>query len=87
MFIGLKVVLSVSGDMLFENEQRLRQQKVEEVTKQKVEEVTKGKETRAVWNGATKMEAARPACAPSSVYREHKMRSRWWRKLSGVLTK
>ena len=64
MFIGLKVVLSVSGDMLFENEQCLRQQKVEEVTK--------GNETRAVWNGATKMEAARPACAPSSAYQEHR---------------
>jgi len=72
MLIGLKVVLSVSGDVLFENEQRLQQQKVEEVTKQKVEEVTKGNETRAVWNGATKMEAARPACAPSSAYQEHR---------------
>ncbi len=41
MFIGLKVVLSVSGDMLFENEQCVRQQKVEEITK--------GNETRAVW--------------------------------------
>jgi len=64
MFIGLKVVLSVSGDMLFENEQCVRQQKVEEVTK--------GNETRAVWNGATKMEAARPACAPSTAYQEHR---------------
>jgi hypothetical protein len=64
MFIGLKVVLSVSGDMLFENEQCVRQQKVEEVTKEN--------ETRAVWNGATKMEAARPACAPSSAYQEHR---------------
>jgi len=64
MFIGLKVLLSVSGDMLFENEQCVRQKKVEEVTK--------GNETRAVWNGATKMEAARPACAPSSAYQEHR---------------